>query len=139
MGVGIILGGYIFRKTQPRSVIALTSCNNTCLKPNDLEGLLVSIGIQNTPGLIPRVVKETDKTIVIKHPFPEAKIHDVIFPKKDIKNIGSISQEDQPYLQDMFAVAAQIIQEQHLTKYRLMTNGPDYQQVTYLHFHLLAQ
>jgi hypothetical protein len=139
LGMGVIIGGYVFRKTQPRSVIALNNCNNACLKPNDLAGLLVSISIQNTPGLMPGVIKETDKTIVIKHPFPEARIHDVIFSKRDIKNIGSIPQEDQPYLQDMLAVAAQIIQEQHLTKYKLITNGPDYQLVTYLHFHLLAQ
>jgi len=138
LGLGILIGGYLFHKTQPRSIIALNSCNNTCLRPNDLAGLLVSVGIQNTPGLVPNVVKETDKTIVIKHPFPEAKIHYVIIPKKDIKNIGSITPEDEPYLQDMFAVAAEIIQEQHLTKYKLITNGPDYQQVTYLHFHLLA-
>jgi histidine triad (HIT) family protein len=136
--IGVLTGGYLFHKTQPRSVISLNNCNGTCLRANDLLGLLASIGIQNAPGLVPSVVKETDKTIVIKHPFPEAKIHYVIIPKKDIKDIGSISLEDQPYLQDMFAVAAEIIKDEHLTNYKLITNGPTYQQVTYLHFHLLA-
>ncbi|HKZ03008.1 MAG TPA: HIT domain-containing protein [Pyrinomonadaceae bacterium] len=82
---------------------------------------------------------ETDRTIVIKHPSPESRIHYVIIPKKDIKNLGEVSTEDREYLLDAFAVVSKIVKEQHLEQYRVVINGPDYQSVTYLHFHLMAR
>jgi diadenosine tetraphosphate (Ap4A) HIT family hydrolase len=108
-----------------------------CLSPKDLAGLLASVGIQKLPGVIPYVVFETDKTIVVKLPFTKAHTHYVIIPKKDIKNIGELSEEDVPYLNDAFFVARHLIEEKKLSKYILYTNGPGYQDVTYLHFHLV--
>jgi diadenosine tetraphosphate (Ap4A) HIT family hydrolase len=62
----------------------------------------------------------------------------VIIPKKDIKDIADISDEDREYLIDAFAVLGGIIRDKNLTYYKLYTNGPRYQTVNYLHFHLLA-
>ena len=136
---GIVVGGYIFRNSEPRSFLALDQCKNTCLKPNELVGLLVSVGIQNIPSLIPKTIKETDKTIAIENPFPESKIHYLIFPKKDIKDISQLSKDDIKYLDDAYAVMTEIIREQKITKYQIITNGPTYQHATYLHFHLKAE
>lgn len=136
---GVVIGGYLFADTRPRSLLALNKCENSCLKPNELAGLVASVGIQRFPSFIPYVVMETDKTIVIKHPAPEARIHYVIIPKKDIKNLGEASQEDKEYLLDVFAVISKIVKEQHLEQYRVVTNGPAYQTATYLHFHLMAR
>lgn len=136
--IGVILGGYLFADTRPRSVLALSNCEGTCFQANELLGLLTSVGIQRFPALIPRVIKETDKTIVIEHPSPQARIHYLVIPKKDIKNIGELSDADGEYLIDAFKVAREIIKERNLTDYRLTTNGPGYQGVTYLHFHLTA-
>lgn len=136
---GVVIGGYLFADTRPRSLLALNKCENSCLKPNELAGLVASVGIQRFPSFIPYVVMETDKTIVIKHPAPEARIHYVIIPKKDIKNLGEASQEDKEYLLDVFAVISKIVKEQHLEQYRVVTNGPAYQSATYLHFHLMAR
>lgn len=136
---GIVIGGYLFADTRPRSILALNKCENSCLKPNELAGLVASVGIQRLPSFILYVVMETDKTIVIKHPSPEARIHYVIIPKRDIKNIGEASAEDKEYLVDVFAVISQIVKEQHLEQYRVVTNGPAYQSATYLHFHLMAR
>jgi hypothetical protein len=88
---GIILGGYLFSNTRPRSVLALNKCAGTCLQSKELLGLLTSVGIQNFPSLLPSVVKETDKTIVIEHPNPQARIHYLLIPKRDIKNLGELS------------------------------------------------
>ncbi len=136
--LGIVLGGYIFSETQRRPFLAVHNCQETCFKSNELLGLLASVGIQKAAPFVPSVIEETDKTIAIKSPDPQAPIHDVIVPKKDIKNIGELSEEDKEYIMDAYAVIDKIIKDQHLTKYKIITNGPGYQQVTYLHFHLIA-
>lgn len=136
--IGVIVGGYLFSNTQPRSFLALNKCNGTCLQANEVLGLLTSVGINKFPALVPSVVKETDKTIVIEHPSPQARLHFLVFPKRDIKNLGELSDADAEYVSDAFKVAREIIKEKNLTDYRLTTNGPGYQGVTYMHFHLTA-
>jgi len=51
---------------------------------------------------MPFKVFETDKTIVIKLPFSSHRIHYVIIPKKDIKNIGEVSEANAQYFTDAF-------------------------------------
>lgn len=122
--LGIVLGGYLFARTQPRSFLALNRCAGTCLKANELWGLLASVGIQRLSAVLPGVIAETDKTIVIEHPYPHARIHYLIIPKKDIKNVADVSESDNEYLLDAFRVAGQIVRDQKLTSYKLSTNGP---------------
>ncbi len=136
--VGILIGGYLFSQSQARSFLAINRCQN-CLTHEDLLGLIASVGIQKFPSLMPFVVFETDKTVVIKRPFSLERIHYVIIPKKDIKNIGEISEADTQYLTDAFFVVRWIIEQEKLSKYRFYTNGPGSQDVTYLHFHLVAE
>ena len=136
--VGILIGGYLFSQSQPRSLLALNRCQN-CLTHEDLLGLVASVGIQKFPKFVPSVAFETDKTVVIRHPHPLERVHYVIVPKKDIKNIGEVSEADAPYLLDIYFVARSIIEEEGLLNYRLSTNGPGLQDVTYLHFHLVAE
>lgn len=136
--VGIVIGGYLFSKSQPRSFFAITRCQS-CLSHEDFLGLLASVAIQKFPGLMPSKVLETDRTVVIKHPFSSDRIHYVIIPKKDIKNIGEISEANAPYLTDALFVARWLIERDKLSEYRLYTNGPGSQDVTYLHFHLVSE
>jgi histidine triad (HIT) family protein len=136
--LGVVLGGYLFSDTRPRSFLALNRCEGTCLQANELAGLLTSIGIQRFSSLAPSVIQETDKTVVIQHPSPQAKIHYLVVPRKDIKDIGDLSDSDREYLIDAFSVMREIIRENNLINYRVTTNGPGYQGVTYLHFHLTA-
>jgi Scavenger mRNA decapping enzyme C-term binding len=145
---GIVIGGYFFSESQPRSFLSLNRCQD-CLSSKDLAGLLVSIGVNKLPGLIPAVEFETDKTIVIKNPFREAGFHAemrgeatddyLIIPKKDIRNIGEISNADAPYLIDAYLAARHIIEKNQASNYRMFTNGPGFQDVAYLHFHLLIK
>jgi histidine triad (HIT) family protein len=136
--IGVIVGGYLFSDSRPRSFLALNHCNGNCFNSNELLGLVASVGIQKFGALAPSVVKETDKTIVIESPTPQARIHYLVIPKKDMKDIASISDTDADYLLDAIKVAGEIIREQNLRNYRLTTNGPGYQTATYLHFHLTA-
>ena len=134
---GIAVGGYLFSDSQPRSFLALSNCVS-CYRPSDLAGLLASAGIQKAPGALPLAVKETDRCVAIEHPFHRAKFHFVLFPKKDIKDIAHISVDDQPYVQDCLAIVRALVVENDLRSYRLETNGPGLQDVTYLHFHLIS-
>lgn len=140
IGIGIVLGGFLFSDSQKRSFLSLSNCQQTCLNPNELMGLVASVVVQQTPFLLqPTVVKETERVIVIEHPNPESPIHYVIIPKKDIKNISEVADEDMIYLQEVFAVIGELVQSNGLTKYKVVTYGPGYQDVTYLHFHLMAE
>jgi len=132
------MGGYLFSDSQPRSFLALNKCEGNCLQPNEVVGLLASVGIQRFSGLA-SVIKETDKTIVLEHPSPHARVHYLVIPRKDIKNIGEFSDSDAEYLIDMFKVVSEIVREKNLIHYQVITNGPGYQGVTYLHFHLTAR
>jgi diadenosine tetraphosphate (Ap4A) HIT family hydrolase len=134
---GIAVGGYLFSDSQPRSFLALSNCVS-CYRPSDLAGLLASAGIQKSPGAIPLAVKETDRCVAIEHPFHRAKFHFVVFPKKDIRDIAHISVDDQPYVQDCLAIVRALVVENNLRTYRVETNGPGLQDVTYLHFHLIS-
>ena len=138
IALGVIAGGYLFRDVQPRSFLALNDCRGACYRPNDLAGLLASAGIQRAPGFLPFVQRETDSCITIKHPFPTAKTHFVVFPKRDIKDIASIAVQDSPAVLECFAHIHWLVAHHKLTRYRVETNGPLRQHVTYLHFHLVS-
>ena len=136
--LGIVVGGYLFSDAQPRSFLTFHECQDTCLEQQELLGLLGSVGIQKFPDLIPFVLKETEKTVVIKHPFPQSDLHYVIIPKKDIRDAQDISSEDASYITDAYAVMSAIIREKNLRDYKIITNGPGYQTVGYLHFQLVS-
>ena len=135
LSLGIVIGGYLFARTQPRSILALKECDH-CLSPEDLAGLLASVGMQVAPGALPFVVYETDKTIAIREPLPRGHLHYVIIPKRDMKNIADISLADSAYLMDALLVSRHLIEKDKMHRYRLYTNGPGLQSVTYLHWHL---
>src|SRR3989344_332243 len=122
--IGIIIGGYLFSDTHPRAVFEINNCSAGCFDQEELAGLLVSAGIQKTQSVIPKVIKETEKTIVIDHPTPETEIHYVVFPKKDIRNIGEISAEDSDYIMDSLTTIRVIVEEKDLKSYQVITNGP---------------
>jgi len=71
--VGIVIGGYLFSQSQPRSFLAIQNCER-CLSPSDLAGLLGSVVLQKFPGLIPFVVHETTKAWPLSSPFPGKKL-----------------------------------------------------------------
>jgi hypothetical protein len=136
LALGVVIGGNLFSKTQPRSFIALTRCES-CLSAADLAGLLGSVGIQKFPGPIPFAELETDKTVAIKLPSSRG-VHYVIIPKKDIRSVADLSEANAAYLTDAYLVARRLIERDRLSKYRFYTNGPGIQTVTYLHFHLVS-
>jgi hypothetical protein len=133
--LGFIVGGYAFARSQPRSFLALARCTE-CWRPADLAGLIGSVLVQRAPGLMPFVEIETDRSIAIKEPLPGKRLHYVIIPKRDIRNLSELTPSDAEYVMDAIRVAQELIARHHMRKYEFVTNGPGLQSVTYLHFHL---
>jgi diadenosine tetraphosphate (Ap4A) HIT family hydrolase len=44
-----------------------------------------------------------------------------------------------PFLVDLVAVAQSLVEEHHLTAWRLFVNGGEYQEFPHLHFHLISE
>lgn len=135
--MGVAAGGYLVTHIQPRNFVDIENCSEYCLDTNQFLGLLGSVGIKLE--IIPDIILETDKTIVIKYPEPVDPIHYVIIPKKDIKSIEDVTPEDAPYIMDAIAVNRELVKREGLSRYRFMTNGPGYQEVGYIHFHLTGR
>jgi len=136
---GVLTGGYLFAKSQPRAFLALGTCGSSCYGGKGLAGLLASAGITQAPGLVPGIVKETDKCLAITHPVPAGRYHFVPFPKPDMKDIGDVSLDDAPYVMECIGVLRSLIHEYGLRAYQVYTNGPGLQKVTYLHFQLVSK
>jgi hypothetical protein len=136
--VGLSVGARAFMNTQPRSWLNVASCGDRCYRPSDVTGLLASAGIVNLPGFVPRVVRESDKCLAVPYPRGGRHLHLVFFPKHDIRDIVDLTADDAPYVMDCFALIRAVINEQNLSDYRVYTNGPREQEISYLHFHLVV-
>ncbi len=99
----------------------------------------MSAGIQRLPAVLPGVERESNECLAIRHPQPEGRVHFVLFPKRDARNILELTPEDQPFVMGCFALARELARESIVLNWRLVTNGPALQHVTYLHFHLVAK
>lgn len=136
---GVFAGWFLFSSTLPRHPILLTDCGGRCIKPSELLGMLAAAGIQKTPAMLPGIVAETAECLAIHHPKPEGKVHFVLFPTRDVRNVGDLSAEDQRFVMGCLGLAGRMARDAKLSSYRLYTNGPGLQHVTYLHWHLVAK
>jgi|SRR6185295_6812891 hypothetical protein len=136
---GLACGGYLFDESLPRSFLALNECADRCYKPSDVAGLIASAAILRAPFVIPRVAMESDTCIAVRHPRPEARVHYVLFPKHDTRNITTMTEQDGPYVLGCFALARELVARDKMQNWRLLTNGPALQDVAYLHFHLVGR
>ncbi|MFI0435693.1 MAG: histidine triad nucleotide-binding protein [Parachlamydiaceae bacterium] len=86
-------------------------------------------------------VFENERILAVKDIHPVAPVHILIIPKKEIRDLQSVSSEDHPLLLEMLAVAQKLAKEFGIEKgYRLVTNnGSDGgQEIFHLHFHLIG-
>jgi histidine triad (HIT) family protein len=86
-------------------------------------------------------VFENERILVIKDIYPVAPVHLLIMPKKEIRDLQSLSQEDLPLIGEIISVAQQLAEQFDIIDgYRLIVNsGADAgQTVFHLHFHLIG-
>lgn len=84
---------------------------------------------------------EDDSIIVIKDIHPQAKIHLLIIPKKEIPTINDLQDGDKSLLADMFFVAKKIAKDLGVEQwYKLHFNVGEkwWQEVMHIHLHLLS-
>ncbi|WP_426709902.1 histidine triad nucleotide-binding protein [Cetobacterium sp. SF1] len=88
------------------------------------------------------IVFENDKVLAFKDINPQAPIHILVIPKKEIPTINDISSEDKELIGEMYLAIAEIAKNLGVDKdgYRVITNCNSFggQEVFHLHFHILA-
>ena len=86
------------------------------------------------------IVYEQDDIIVIKDINPEANIHLLIIPKKEIPTINDIVDEDRRLISEMFFVAKKVasnlwISDNYMLKFNVWSQAQD---VMHIHLHLTS-
>lgn len=87
------------------------------------------------------IVFENERMIAIKDIHPLARVHILIIPKKEIKNLQSIEEEDIPLIGEAAFVAKKLAEEFDIADgYRFLTNNGSQagQTIFHLHFHLIG-
>ncbi|MBA3237137.1 MAG: histidine triad nucleotide-binding protein [Parachlamydiaceae bacterium] len=86
-------------------------------------------------------VFENERILAFKDIHPSAPVHLLIIPKKEIKDLQSLQQEDLPLITEMITVAQELAERFNIADgYRLLTNNGANagQMVFHLHFHLIG-
>lgn len=89
--------------------------------------------------MVPRKAAASTKSIGIAHWAPEAKYHVAYFSKRDVLNIMDLQAGDTPYLPDCLALARVHVARAGYKNYRVVSNGPALQHLTYFYFHVIAR
>lgn len=88
------------------------------------------------------IVYENDDIIAFNDINPQAPIHVLIVPKKEIKTLNHLEIEDQEIIGKMFIAAKKLAKELNIAKngYRTVfnCNGHGGQTVFHIHLHLLG-
>jgi histidine triad (HIT) family protein len=87
------------------------------------------------------IVYEDEQALVFKDIHPQAPVHLIVIPKKEIPTVNDITEADEALVGHLFVVMAKVARQLGLVGgYRVVTNcGPDAgQEVMHLHFHMLA-
>jgi histidine triad (HIT) family protein len=88
-----------------------------------------------------QIVYEDDLCLAFRDVRPQAPVHVLVIPKKEIPSVNEITAADESLVGHLFVVMAKIAAQLGLTSgYRVVANcGADAgQEVMHLHFHLLA-
>ena len=87
-----------------------------------------------------KIEAEDDRYIVIHDISPQAPVHVLVIPKKQIATINDIAPEDAELVGGMFITASKVMKQLGHSDYRTVFNcGPGAQQtVFHLHLHVLA-
>jgi len=83
-------------------------------------------------------LRETETLIAFYHPKPSYPFHVLLVPKKSVASLKEFDSKDSAFLTDLYSTVQSLVEEFHLSAYRLIVNGGEYQDFPQLHFHLVA-
>lgn len=88
------------------------------------------------------IVYENESVIAFNDINPQAPIHVLVVPKKEIPTVNDISLEDRELIGEMYLAVANIAKNLGIAEngYRVITNCNHFggQEVFHLHFHILG-
>lgn len=88
------------------------------------------------------IVYENEKVIAFKDINPQAPIHILVVPKKEIPTINDITEEDKALIGEIYLAIGKIVKDLGIAEegYRVITNCNEFggQEVFHIHFHLLG-
>ena len=111
------------------------------ISKSKIGDLIVGMAFGKLSKLLPvEKILETDKAVAFWHPKPSYNTHILIVPKKAIKNMGSIHENDLDYVTECFSLINKIVIKLQLEQsgYSVTSNGGNRQEVNQLHFHLYS-
>lgn len=88
-----------------------------------------------------KICYEDDRCLAFHDVAPQAPVHVLVIPKKEIASLNDVTEEDAALVSHLMAVIRKLAKELKLDGgYRVVTNcGPEGgQSVDHLHFHLLG-
>jgi histidine triad (HIT) family protein len=80
---------------------------------------------------------ETDSLLAFFHPQPSYPFHVLLVPKQAVRSFSDLNPAS-PFLADLVTAVQSLVGEHHLTAWRLIVNGGEYQEFPHLHFHLVS-
>jgi histidine triad (HIT) family protein len=83
-------------------------------------------------------LRETATLLAFYHPKPSYIFHVLLLPKKAIASLKELDANDSTFLVDLYSTVESLVDEFHLSAYRLIVNGGEYQDFPQLHFHLIS-
>lgn len=87
-------------------------------------------------------VYEDDDVLAFNDIAPQAPAHVLVIPKRHVRSVAELQEQDGPLLGRIFAAIQKVAAEKGITEsgYRVSTNcGPDAGQVVFhLHFHVMG-
>ena len=111
------------------------------LAKSPMGDLIVGFAFGKFSKLLPvKRIVDNDKIVAFWHPKPFYENHILIVPKRSIKKLTTISEDDLPYINEVCRVVKQIVTDLGWEKgsYSLITNGGSRQEIAQLHFHLCS-
>ena len=88
------------------------------------------------------ILFENDKILVFRDISPKAPVHFLVIPKKEIRTINDINEEDRSLIGELFIVAKEIAKKEGISEegYRTIFNCNEHggQTVYHIHLHVLG-
>jgi histidine triad (HIT) family protein len=87
-----------------------------------------------------KIIYEDDRCLAFHDVNPQAPVHVLIIPRKEIRTHDEIQEEDRDLVGHLHVVAANVAKQLQLSSYRLVLNCREDagQSVPHLHLHLLG-
>ena len=88
------------------------------------------------------ILFENDKILAFRDISPQAPVHFLVIPKKEIRTINDVNEEDKSLIGELFMVAKEIAKKEGISEkgYRTIFNCNEHggQTVYHIHLHVLG-